>query len=317
MPSLDSEPSTTMVSWATRAMACEVTIQVPPPDEPAIAAVVDDALDVFRQVEQACTRFDPRSPLMIANARPDRWHRVPDLCVAAISEAHAAHLATGGLFDPRTHDRLVALGYDTALPIGDVGGEVEGAGAIASGPWTPGIRPRRSQINLGGSRVDLGGIGKGLALRWAAERLQRAGSRFLIEAGGDCYAAGSPGEGGWRIGVEDAATGAPHVAVLEVHDLAVATSSTRIRRWYKGGRPVHHLIDPRNGEPAKGGLASVTVVHRDPAWAEVWSKALFLSGLDGIERRATRGDLAALWIDYRGTVASSTAMHPHLLWKVA
>ena len=45
---------------------------------------------------------------------------------------------------------------------------------------------------------------------------------------------------------------------------------------------VHHLVDPRTGEPADGGLRAVTGHGPDPAWAEVWSKTLFIEGRERI-----------------------------------
>ena len=56
-----------------RAMACEVTLRVVGPSAGADAAL-DRAREVFERVEQACTRFDPDSPLMRANAAPEEWH---------------------------------------------------------------------------------------------------------------------------------------------------------------------------------------------------------------------------------------------------
>ena len=41
-------------------------------------------------------------------------------------------------------------------------------------PWRPRFRGGRSpELHLGGQPIDLGGIGKGLALRWAGQRLDR------------------------------------------------------------------------------------------------------------------------------------------------
>ena len=39
---------------------------------------------------------------------------------------------------------------------------------------------------------------------------------------------------------------------------------------------------PATGDPGGAGLRAVTVAGSDPAWAEVWSKALFLEGRRGI-----------------------------------
>jgi thiamine biosynthesis lipoprotein len=187
------------------------------------------------------------------------------------------------------------------------------------GPWRPRFRGgRRPELLLGDAPVDLGGIGKGLAVRWAAERLADVTPSYLVEAGGDCYCAGTTPEGArWFVGVEDPAGGSGPVAVLALSDLGCATSSIRLRRWSVGGAEVHHLVDPRTGRPGGRGLAAVTVVGPDTADAEVWSKSLFLSGSDGIRAAADARGLAALWVGRDGDVGLSRAMGRHLVWRAA
>ena len=96
----------------------------------------------------------------------------------------------------------------------------------------------------------------------------------------------------WQVGIEDPVAGegdeAP-IAVVAVRSGAIATSSVRVRRWLApDGRPVHHLIDPVTRAPARTGLLAVTVAGADPAWAEVWAKALFLAGRRAIGEEARR-----------------------------
>jgi thiamine biosynthesis lipoprotein len=306
------------VSAAFRAMACDVTMRVVGPTV-AAAAALERARDVFVRVERSCTRFDPSSPLMRANADPDRWHVVPRELYEAVAAAAEAHLRTGGLFDPRVLRVLESLGYDHTLPFakGDIRTDATpDVGRPAVGAWLPGLGDDGRSVRLGPSPVDLGGIGKGLAVRWAAAQLRGAGQAFLVEAGGDCAAGGAGPDGdGWRVAVEDPAGGADPVAVLALADLACATSSTRVRRWHAGGRPVHHLIDPRLGQPGATGLVAVTVVGPDPAWAEVWSKTLFLVGAARVEAEASHRSLAALWVADDGTVGTSPALDPFILWR--
>ena len=164
--------------------------------------------------------------------------------------------------------------------------------------------------------MDLGGIGKGLAVRWAAQALASAGTGHLVDAGGDCVVGGrSPDGERWRVGVEDPAGGSEPVAVLQLRDRACATSSVRVRTWQSAGRAAHHLIDPRTGESAAGGLRSVTVVGDDPARAEVWSKSLLIAGRGDIARLAGDQGLAALWVDDGGRLGRSPLMAPHVLWE--
>ncbi len=322
-----AEATATQCVTTAKAMATTVTVRLVPDragadlDVGAAELLAKDALEVFALVERSCTRFDPSSPLMRANAEPNRWHRVPAVLFAALQRAQRAHVSTNGRFDPRVLADLVELGYSTSLPF--AGGEVLTAavparrsGAGTRAPWRPGFRFGRSEVNLGGEPVDLGGIGKGLAVGWASERLRSAAPHHLVDAGGDSYCSGEAPEGGnWRIAVEDATGGDEPVAVLSLRDAAVATSSTRIRRWHAGVQPVHHLIDPSTGRPGGAGLLAVTVVGSEPANAEVWSKALFLAGADDVASEARRRGLAALWVNDDGSFATSPAMERFVLWR--
>ena len=92
-----------------RAMATEVNLHVVDGGQGTPVAMAA-AAQVFRDVEAACTRFDPASPLMRANGSPDAWHEVPPLLLAAIREAYEAYVETGGLFDPRVLVTLTSLG---------------------------------------------------------------------------------------------------------------------------------------------------------------------------------------------------------------
>ena len=277
------------------------------------------ALEVFHSVEETCTRFDPTSPLMRANRRPKRWTEVPTLLYLAIEEAHLAYERTAGYFDPRVIEELVALGYDQSLAFssGDVVTSKSRARSTSTSrpPWRPGFRDGSHEVRLG-APVDLGGIGKGLAVRWASRHLAGVTPNYLVEAGGDCYCAGVASDGAaWRVGIEDPAGGAEPLAVLSLSDRAVTTSSVKLRRWRSGDDMVHHLIDPRTGRSGGGDLVAVTVVGRDPAESEVDSKFLFLAGADHIAALARRNGVAALWVDAGGAVGFSDAMHPHFLWQ--
>jgi thiamine biosynthesis lipoprotein len=304
-----------------RSMATDVTLRVAGA-RPGAAAALDRAEEVVVRVAATCTRFDPASPLMLANAAPRRWHQVPDELYAALRAAADAYDDTDGRFDPRVLDVLVSWGYDRSLPFRT--GEVAVAGGPAAGQhavpgrrrWRPRFDASRRAVRLGPAPVDLGGIGKGLAVRWAAAQLADAGSAALVEAGGDLQAVGAGPDGsGWLVAVEDPRGGPEPVAVLSLTDRGCATSSVRLRRWSVDGRPVNHLVDPSTGAPADGGLLSVTVVGADVAEAEVWSKALFLAGRGSVRRLADEHGLAALLVDTEGVVGLSRAMRPYLVWQ--
>src|SRR5215210_6553697 len=246
-----SRTGTETLTRTFTAMASTVDLRVVRP-APWAEEALFAAEHVFRRIESSCSRFDPMGALMRANAEPDEWHVVPRECYQAIAAAAEAHRVTGGLFDPRCLRTLESWGYGRSLPFaaGPVSLNVPAPPepAAATGPWLPGLDPAASEVRLGPDPIDLGGIGKGLAVRMAADVLRDAGRAALVEAGGDCHLAGAGPEGdGWNVAVEDPRGSDEPAAVLRVTDAACATSSVRLRTWHVEGRPVHHLVDPRTG----------------------------------------------------------------------
>lgn len=270
--------------------------------------------DEFEASEQAMSRFREHSELTRLNrlATRDEAMAVSWRLSRALTACDRAHRLTEGRFDPRVLRDLERLG-DRGAPIGEAGPHEARRAAI-------GLRvvecDAKGTVRLR-EPVDLGGIGKGLALRWAAAAVRRCEiPGFVLDAGGDIVATGVPPEGGsWRIGVEDP-TGRPEpIAVIAASDVAIATSSIRRRQWMSGDRFVHHLIDPLTGEPGGAGLLAVTVAGADPAWAEVWSKTLFLEGRAGIAELARRRGLAAWWVVDDGTLEMTAAARQQTIWS--
>lgn len=226
-----------------------------------------DVCDEFRLAEHALTRFAPDSPLTILNqaAGTGAFVSVPAVLRRALVLADRARRATSGRFDPRIIGALERAGESAGIAL------PEPAERSSDGPW---LELRRDGSVRIGSPVDLGGLGKGLALRGAVRRLAGlsglAGlAGFLVDAGGDLAVFGVPPDGpAWRLGIEDPAVPEMAVVGLEARDLCLATSSIAVRRWDGPAGPAHHLIDPSTGRPARSGLLAVSVAGQDPAWAE-------------------------------------------------
>ena len=219
----------------------------------AVAAIDELWASVTADVESteaALSRFRAESDLSRLNvaAGSGAWLPVSDRLRHCLAISHRAGRVTAGRFDPRVIVRLEGLGErgGVDLPLAPAGSRAD--------RWLElDARHRRARLSV---PVDSGGIGKGLALRWAAAVLaRRRVDRFLLEAGGDIVVHGdAPDEGGWRIGVEDPHRSAGPVAVIALRRGAVVTSSTMVRRWTApDGAEVHHLIDPATGEPAEAG----------------------------------------------------------------
>jgi thiamine biosynthesis lipoprotein len=250
-----------------------------------VADDAGDALDAaeaeFHRLEALLSRFRDDSELSRLN-RDGSIDAGPDL-LRVVELALAARDRTGGRFDPTVHDAVLAAGYDRSFEdvIPESHDPCEAPVAAGGGVSVDGSRIALDE----GVRLDLGGIGKGYAAERVAQLLALAGP-CLVNAGGDVATRG----GSWPVGVETA----DGALTLELTGAALATSGRDRRRWRRGGRELHHLIDPRTGAPAETDLLRVTVVAPDAIEAEVAAKSLFLAGADAARAEADASGIAAV-----------------------
>lgn len=250
-----------------RAMGTEIELVLDAPASAGAFAAIAEAEQELRRLERLLTRFEPESELSRLNRR-GAMVVGPEL-LELVELSLAARERTGGRFDPTVHDALVAAGYDRTFDLVEASGDspVGVAGRCAGGVS---IDASASVVALEpGVRLDLGGIAKGYAADRAAAMLTRVGP-CLVDAGGDIAVRGRP----WAVGVETS----DGTLTLELAEGGIATSGRDRRRWTRGGRERHHLIDPTTARPADGDLLRVTVVSSSAAEAEVLAKMLFLAG---------------------------------------
>lgn len=252
----------------------------------------------IRRFEGTLTRFDPRSELSLLNRDQRETVPVSDLLLRWLDTALWAAQASGGLIDPTVLPALREAGYERSrlgsepAPLVDALKTIDHtapAGPNASSTWCK-IQVDRASKTVTrpiGTELDPGGTGKGLAVDMLAERwglLLGAGSRFVIDCGGDIRV------GGEAVDVEIEPPPnhfAQEPIRVRVGPGAIATSGIGNRVWLRSdGEYSHHLIDPASGRPAWTGLAAVTQLAPTAVVAETIAKTALLSGPDVARRLA-------------------------------
>ena len=275
------------------AMGTEIELLVDVTTSPERA--FDLAESEFHRLEALLSRFRPESELSRLN-RERSLDAGSDLC-RVLELALAAREETGGRFDPTVHDAVVAAGYDRSFELVPAESREPAARAVGAGG---GLHIDGSRVELDpGVHVDLGGIGKGYAAERAAELLALAGP-CLVNAGGDIAIR----DGCWPVGVETA----DGLVTLQLTGGGLATSGRDRRRWRRGGRELHHLIDPATGSPADSDLLRVTVIADDAVAAEIAAKSLFLAGAVGALAEAGAAGLAAVLVTADGRTCFAGAL---------
>ncbi len=255
----------------------------------AAKAAVDRFLE---EIDAAASRFRADSELSLINASPGREIRVSPLLGRAIAEALRGARLTGGAVDPTVGLAVRLSGYDTDFSAMPADGRAI-ALVVERVPGWRGIRyhdPTRTLWLPRGVELDLGSTAKALASDLAATAALEAAAAggALVSLGGDIAVAGEAPPGGWQIQVSEDSGAAISQGeeTICITDGGVATSSTSVRRWTRGGVVLHHIIDPATGLPAAGPWRTATVVAGSCVDANVASTAAIVMG-----------DAAAGWLD--------------------
>jgi heavy metal sensor kinase len=254
------------------------------------ALALDAAEWFFLQTEWRLSRFRESSELSTLNR--ERSIQSSRTLFEVVALAVQAYHDTGGVFNPLVGRALAAAGYDRSFDLIGTNTSLAPTGRpISAAPSLDDVlclEPATRRITLqGDAQLDLGGIAKGWAIDRAYRTLRKLGA-CCVNAGGDVRAGGSfePGGDGWRVDIADPfapqttdeSDAAPHVLSVMLKDEAIATSGVVKRRWIMSGVEQHHLIDPRNGEPARNELLFVTSVGASAVQAEVAAKTIFILG---------------------------------------
>jgi thiamine biosynthesis lipoprotein len=254
----------------------------------------------------ACDRFRPDSELSRVNAAEGRAVRVSALFAETLGHALEVAGATGGTVDPTVGGALVSAGYDRDLA--EVRRRVR-APYAAPRPvagW-PVVELADQVVRVPrGVMLDLGATAKAFAADRAASRAASAtGCGVLVGLGGDIAVSGPVRPGGWRIRVSDdhrAGPSEPGQAVT-ITEGGLATSSSTVRRWRRGGRWLHHIMDPATGAPAGSHWRTVSVAAASCLDANAAATAAMVKGRGADDWLADRA-LPARLVRLDGTVVT-------------
>ena len=263
------------------------------------------AVGELERLEQCWSRFRPDGELCSLNVDPRPEVPVSSTLAEAVATAVSAWQTTGGACDASVIDALEQWGYDRTFA------EVRGRSGMVQRPLRSAPTTGLDGVGVGchpglrwwvrrppGVRLDLGGIGKGLALDMVADGLLARGARSVsIALGGDIRLAGEVPDAGWSVPVEDPwRDDAIVLTVVLGTGAGVVASTVRHRRWqHPDGTWSHHLIDPASGRPTDTDVAAAVVVAATAWEAEALAKsAVVRGGRDGADLLSTHAEGAWL-----------------------
>lgn len=256
----------------------------------------------LRPLARECVRRAPRTRLGGADRRPQRRPR-----------GGRDH---GGVVDPTLGEILVAAGYDRTFALLVPSREPAALPApVRRDLWREVVIDGPTVTVPRGASLDLGATGKAYAADLVASVVvTELDTPVVVSVGGDVRVDGPADRStSWPVVVNHTVadytdgTGATQTVIVDVGGLA--TSSVAARRWVRGGREWHHLVDPRTGSPALGPWRSVSATGRTCVAANTASTAAIVLG-DDAPAWLTEHQVCARLVDTDGRIVT-TGGWPH------
>ena len=162
-----------------------------------------------------------------------------------------------------------------------------------------------------GMRIGFGGIGKGYAAERAKAVMQEQGvASGVVNASGDLTAWGYQPDGKpWTIGIVNPNAAGQVFSMLNVTDMALATSGNYEKYITIDGKRYSHTINPRTGLPVTG-IKSVTILCPNAEIADAMATPVMIMGIRaGLDMINQLKDIEAILIDDEDKIYTSDHIH--------
>ncbi len=269
---------------------------------PSLDALRQDLAAAVEQVDAQMSPWKPESDLVRLNRAPvDAWVDLPPEILEVLTCAMDIHRQSAGAFDPCVGALVDAWGFGAVRDAPDAAAinsvrQAEPCTMRAGLEIDPAAGRARKHAPV---QLDLCGIAKGYAVDRMVAVLQQHGVQHALAAlDGELRAVGHQASGApWAVALEAPDAGRRAVrGVIELQDLAVATSGDYRCYLEVGEARLAHTMDARRAAPVNNAVASVTVLARTCMEADAWATALLVAGPGEGLGLAQRRGLEALFL---------------------
>ena len=276
----DSGPEIIKISGSKMGTTYHITVVADQPAPDDLAERIDAALDV---VDLSMSTYKAESEISKFNALPiDTSQQISADFAHVLKVSETVWRQSNGAFDPTVGPLVDLWGFgpvpgDDVVPADDQIDRALASTGFQHMQLSEGQISKTSPV-----RLDLSAVAKGYAVDLVADLLEMlALPDYLVEVGGEMRLGGSNTQGKpWRIAVEQPSVIPQVQRIIELGDVAMATSGD-YRNYFKvDGVRSSHTIDPRTGRPITHSLASVTVLAPTCAEADAWATALSVLGAE-------------------------------------
>ena len=307
MPKTCSDPRRLALHGPTMGTRWSVTCDAAPDTD--VQALQTALAAAVQRVDAQMSPWLPGSDLNRLNHAPvGAWVTLPAEILEVLVCALDVCRLSAGAFDPAAGALVDAWGFGAVrdAPDAEAIRTATSAAPVARTPTYEALELDSGMLRArkhAPMHLDLCGIAKGYAVDRMADVLRQNGvPHALVALDGELRAVGGQADGQpWAVAVESPETGRRAVhSVVELQDLAVATSGDYRHYLRVGDARLAHTMDTRRGAPVRNEVASVTVLARQCMHADAWATALLVAGPGEGLALAQRMGLEVLWMLRRG-----------------
>jgi FAD:protein FMN transferase len=286
-----------------------VEIQIRNTDEKKADEAITKAFAEIKRVDNLFTTYNEDSPVWQINNSDDSIFTVDQEIFSLMVLCDSLWRISNSSFDIAIESLIQIWGFDTKNPA--VPNDEEIKSALNQSSWENIQLIDEKKVHRKESiGLNFGAIAKGYAVDKATELLMNSGiTEAFINAGGEIKTLGND----WVAGIQHPRNLKEIVKKIKLNNISVATSGDYENYFEKDGVRYHHILDPASGYPA-GGIQSVTVIHKDNAFADGIATAVFVIGkIPGLELIESLTDTEAMIIDEEGKIFYSSGFEKFLI----
>lgn len=274
-------------------MGTTVTISAAHPSATLADEAIGRAFERMFALEKVFDRHNRSGAVAVLNGQ-GTLKDAPTSLVALLGDALTLHRASAGAFDVS-----VAPLVDLMQKGGGLDRKDYAEARVLADISAVEVSGRSIRLKKRGMALTFDGIAKGGITDAGAAVMRESGIKdFLINSGGDIYAAGQKAPGkDWSIAVESPEKNGKYPAVIQLSNRGMATSGVYERPG--------HLINPVSGTRAEL-YKSITVTAPTVKEADALATTLAAMPLErAVPFVAARPGCSALFIDHNGRLHSS------------
>lgn len=244
----------------------------------------DEILAILNEVDNSLSPFNKNSIITKINENipvtPDK------MFVEVFQLAKQISTETNGAFDITVAPMVNVWGFgfkNGTSPTKEVIDSIKGIVGFEKVNYQDGkVLKQDPRITL-----DCSAIAKGYGCDMVARLFrQKDIKNFMIEIGGEVVTSGiSEKRIPWKIGVtkptdDSLNTNQELQTVLNITDMAMATSGNYRNFYYKNGKKYAHTINPKTGYPVQHNILSATVLAPNCATADAYATSFMVLGME-------------------------------------